>query len=101
MDSSSTGLLDKRPKGRGDVLCREMDDGVILYDPVEGKVHSLNPVAAYIWDALDGKQSLADISEGLLAISKIDPKDIAGDVEQAVDTFIKEGLLESPVGSRE
>ena len=43
MNSSLADPLPERPKGRGEVVCREVDDGFILYDPEEGMVHSLNP----------------------------------------------------------
>ncbi len=88
-----------RPRGRSSVLCREVDDGFILYDPGPGKVHSLNPVAAFIWDALDGKQSLREISENLTRIPGSEGNDIMADVLKTVENFKKEGLLDSPPDS--
>ncbi len=94
MNSSPADPLPERPKGRGEVLCREVDDGFILYDPDEGKVHSLNPVAAFIWDSLDGTQSLAEIAGNLKEFSGVQGHDISADVRNTVETFNEEGLLE-------
>ena len=91
----------ERPRGRSGVMCREVDDGFILYDPGEGKVHSLNPVAAFIWDALDGKQSLKKISENLETFPGAGGNDTLADVLKAVENFEKEGLLEPSGNSSE
>ena len=75
-------------------MCREVDDGFILYDPEEGKVHSLNPVAAFIWNSLDGTQSLAEIAKKLRIFPGVEGHDISGDVRKTAETFREEGLLE-------
>lgn len=93
---SPANSISGRPKGRSEVLCREVDDGFILYDPEEGKVHSLNSVAAYIWDSLDGKQSLSKISESLENFPGAQGHDVLADVEKTVENFQEEGLLEEP-----
>ncbi|MBI2132130.1 MAG: PqqD family protein [Candidatus Tectomicrobia bacterium] len=87
-----------RPRTRGEVLCREVDDGFILYDPQVGKVHSLNSSAAYVWDRLDGRQSLAEIAESLKAFPGAGGRDLLRDVLDAVEGFRKEGLLLPPEG---
>ena len=94
MNSSPADPLPERPKGRSEVSCREVDDGFILYDPDEGKVHSLNPVAAFIWDSLDGTQSLAEIAGNLKEFPGVQGHDILADVRDTVETFDEEGLLE-------
>ena len=88
----------ERPRTRGEVLCREVDDGFILYDPQTEKVHSLNPSAAYVWDCLDGRQSLAEIAEGLRESPGAGGRDLLGDVLAAVEGFRREGLLLPPDG---
>ncbi|MBI3129634.1 MAG: PqqD family protein [Candidatus Tectomicrobia bacterium] len=82
-----------KPRTRGEVLCREVDDGFILYDPRTHKVHSLNASAAYVWDCLDGRQALADIAEGLREFPGAGGRDLLRDVLDAVEGFRREGLL--------
>ena len=94
MKSSPADPLPERPKGRGEVVCREVDDGFILYDPEEGRVHSLNPAAAFIWDSLDGTQSLTEISGNLRKIPGTEGHDVSADVLKTVTNFREEGLLE-------
>jgi hypothetical protein len=94
MNSSPADPFPERPKGRGEVVCREVDDGFILYDPEEGRVHSLNLAAAFIWDSLDGTQSLAEISGNLRKIPGTEGHDVSADVLKTVTNFREEGLLE-------
>jgi hypothetical protein len=94
MSENDTISSEERPRGRGSVLCREVDDGFILYDPGKGKVHSLNPTAAFIWDALDGKLSIRNISESLEEIPGAEGSDTLADVLKTVENFQNEGLLE-------
>ncbi len=94
MNSSPADPLPERPKGRGEVVCREVDDGFILYDPEEGRVHSLNPAAAFIWDSLDGTRPLAEISGDLKKFPGTEGHDVSADVLKTVTNFQEEGLLE-------
>lgn len=94
MNSSPADPLPERPKGRIEILCREVDDGFILYDPEEGNVHSLNPVAAFIWDSLDGTQSLVEIAGNLKEFPGAEGHNLLDDVRKTVETFHEEGLLE-------
>jgi hypothetical protein len=88
-----------KPRARGEVLCREVDDGFILYDPRKEKAHSLNASAAYVWDRLDGSQSLAEIAESLKAFPGAAGRDLLKDVLDAVEGFRREDLLLPPGGA--
>jgi|SRR3989338_3128498 len=88
----------EKPRTRGEVLCREVDDGFILYDPLTEKVHSLNSSAAYVWDCLDGRLSLAEIAESMQAFPGAGGRDLLRDVLDAVEGFRREGLLLPPDG---
>ena len=94
MNENEKVSSEERPRGRGSVLCREVDDGFILYDPGQGKVHSLNPTAAFIWDALDGKHSLRDVSQSLEGIPGAEGSDTLAGVLKTVENFQNEGLLD-------
>ena len=85
--------VQERPRARAEVLCREVDDGFIIYDPQGEKVHSLNPSAAYIWDCLDGRRSLAEIAEEMRGLPGSEGRDLLKDVREAVERFRQEGLL--------
>ncbi|MDA1000436.1 MAG: PqqD family protein [bacterium] len=88
-----------RPRGRNEILCRELDDGFILYDMEKNKVHSLNPAAAFIWESLDGTRTLEEIAESLRNFPGAAGDTLFDDVRRAVQTFQEEGLLMSAADS--
>ena len=47
------------------VLRVESDDCALLFDPDNGRVHVLNPVAVAVWQRLDGRLTLEEVVAGL------------------------------------
>ena len=95
--SRARDLAGDRLRARGDVSCRELEEGFVLLDSERGKVHSLNHVAAYIWGCLDGSQTLSEIAGNLREFPGAESTEgeaLLQAVLNAVETFRKEGLLE-------
>jgi len=42
-----------------ELLCRDLPDGLILYDPTRHQAHTLNRTAALVWQQCDGRTSAA------------------------------------------
>ncbi len=89
--------MSERPRARSDVRCRMLDDGFVLIDPRNDMAHTLNVVASIIWDSCDGEHTLEQIAEELRTLQGSEGRDILGDVNEAVDSFRKAGLLDNPV----
>jgi len=47
------------------LLCREVPDGLMVYDLDRREAHSLNQAAALVWRRCDGKTSVPEIAEQL------------------------------------
>jgi hypothetical protein len=95
--SRARDLAGDRLRARGDVSCRELEEGFVLFDSERGKVHSLNHVAAYIWGCLDGSQTFSEIVGDLREFPGAESTEddaLLQVVLDAVETFRKEGLLE-------
>ena len=45
------------PSKRADIYERSLTDEAVLYDPVDSVMHTLNPVAAFIWKLCDGRHT--------------------------------------------
>jgi PqqD family protein of HPr-rel-A system len=89
-------LSEQRPKGRADVVCRQLDDEWVLFDPRATKLHALNLSAAFIWIHSDGDSTPSDIAEALA--SSFEPPVSASsareDVDATLQRFREAGLLE-------
>lgn len=46
---------------------KEGDEGALLYDPDSGRVAVLNPTAASVWEKLDGRRTVAEVTAALAA----------------------------------
>ena len=82
------------PRPKNDVLFRELEDGCVLYDPGNEKVHSLNITAGAIWCLMNGSRSLGDIADEVSFMTKADRAVVLGDVIRAAGQFARLGLIE-------
>ena len=76
------------------VFRQEFDDWAVLFEPDSGETYGLDPVSAFIWTKLDGKNSKEEI---LTALEKECEDGIPEDASQHIDDFIadleKHGLV--------
>lgn len=73
---------------------QQIDDQVIIINPQQQKVHELNEVASFVWQKLDGKNSLTQIVAELPHEFEDIPVSAAVEVEQLMDDLHSEGLVE-------
>jgi SynChlorMet cassette protein ScmD len=71
------------------VFREEFDDWAILFDPDTGDAFGLNPISAFVWKRLDGKNTIQDIMTSL----RESCRDMPDNAEKEVKSFIGE-LLE-------
>lgn len=81
-----------------DLVVQEMPDEVLVYDINTNKAHCLNPSAAFVWKACNGKNSIADIVKQFEANGK-------GKVNEdfvwlALDQLQENALLENDIAPR-
>ncbi len=53
------------PVRREDVLCRDDGQEMLIFDPRNGAIHSLNLTASYIWDLCDGTRTVEQLAKML------------------------------------
>ncbi|MDH3222711.1 MAG: PqqD family protein [Gemmatimonadota bacterium] len=83
-----------RPRGRDDVIFRQLSDDWVLFDPSTNQIHVLNLAAALVWTACDGTQAVEDIVEEVAgSYDGPSAREIRDDVEDALRRFRAEGLL--------
>jgi len=74
-----------------------LEDGeMVVFDPIQGKVHVLNAVASKIWALLDTEKVMTDIVEELSGrYPEIPTEKIRQDVDAFVRELTQKGLLKS------
>jgi len=75
------------------VFREEFDDWAVIFDPDANATFGLNPVSAFIWKQLDGKQT----KEGILKSLEEACDEVPKDAPQHLDDFLvdleKRGLV--------
>jgi hypothetical protein len=84
------------PVVREDLEYHELDDGGVVCDAAEDRVHVLNLAAAYVWNCLDGTHSVVEIASELHRQANVPMERAVGDVGDAIALFRAENLLRSP-----
>jgi pyrroloquinoline quinone biosynthesis protein D len=73
---------------------RRIGDEAVILDPEGGVVRGINLTAHAIWELLDGKRSLAEISRSFAATFAIPQDRAAADVSRFVETLAQAALVE-------
>ncbi|MEW6052912.1 MAG: PqqD family protein [Nitrospirota bacterium] len=81
-----------------DIVHRSIAGETILV-PVKGKladmqrIFALNPVAAFVWNQLDGRKTLGDIRSETISHFEGGQGQADADIEEFIAQLLKEGLI--------
>jgi hypothetical protein len=101
MGTTLTGegeFLRKVFKKKEDFISRTIAGEMILV-PLRGtltdmqKIFSMNPVAGFIWERLDGQKSIAELRDELLATFDVEEGDAVLDIQEFIARLSNEGLI--------
>lgn len=96
--------LDRRFRRNVDLATREVLEETLIV-PIRGEIAHLqqifvlNPVAALIWNSLDGERSLASVLDRVLNEFEVDAEEAQRDIVEFVSSLSTAGLvtLEEPL----
>ena len=77
------------------LVWRVVDDELIIVRPGDGDLLVLNQVGAFIWQAMDGRQTVADLSQLVCNEYEVSPDQAQADVEDFLNELESQGLLAS------
>lgn len=96
--NSRTEIWGKIFKKKKEIVSREIAGETILV-PISGKladmqrIFSLNPVAEYIWNQLNGKRNLQEISGNIPSVFDVNKEQVYADVHEFIAELLKEDLI--------
>ena len=81
-----------------DVIARSIGDEVLLVPVTKGggdleNIFSLNAVGAFVWEAADGKRSVQEIVDGVVAEFEVERSVAESDVEAFLGEMEVAGLM--------
>jgi len=85
-------------KKNQDIVTRKIT-GELFIVPVRGKladmqrIFTLNPVAEYIWNSLDGETSIEDIRKGVLSAYEVQEEQADADIRDFIAELLDADLI--------
>lgn len=85
--------------GLGQLLCKEVEDGWLVYTPLSGETRLLSPLSQFLVELLQEQplDSAALTAAVLEASPGEDPAQCAAAVEQTLDALGELGLVDRPM----
>lgn len=81
------------PNRSDEVVLTKVENESILFDSTGGTVHVLNSTGAAIWELLDGKKTLEEITKKIAEEFEADPAEVRPDVDAFIVELKGKGLL--------
>ncbi|MHB8078486.1 MAG: PqqD family protein [Candidatus Krumholzibacteriia bacterium] len=81
------------PRRNEEAVWREVEDEIFVCSPDGETMHTLREVAADIWRACDGANSVADIHALLLEAYEVEPAVLRADLEACLGDLATRDLL--------
>lgn len=72
-----------------------IENEAVLWDPSEGEIIRLNPVAASIWEACDKERTFAEIIESVQNKFEGDEKKIQKEVKHFLKKLLRQEIIKS------
>jgi hypothetical protein len=94
MESASMELWEAYFKRNKEVVWRTLGEDCILLHLESGIYYTLNEEGRMLWEALDGKNQLAEIRATIMEQYEVDAGTIQKDLIEIMQDLIKEGLVE-------
>lgn len=88
-----------KPRMRGDLTLVELDQEAVVYDPLSGLIHYLNPMASLVFQLCDGTATVKETTAELADANEVEPDAIAADVRKLVQQFRDAGLVVPSAGA--
>jgi len=103
VETRGSGAMNGIFRKRGEIVARDIAGETILV-PVRGnladmqRIFSLSPVAAFLWEQIDGKQELQMILAKVIEDFEVEREDASSDLREFITELLEAGLIEE-VGS--
>ena len=90
------GWDEAAPRRKADVFRHPAGNETVLYDAASDAIHILNATALAVWEVCDGQHTPDQIADHLRSHFAAAPpgRDIRTDVETALTTLEREGLIQ-------
>lgn len=80
-------------KRNKEIIFKEVEGVVYIFDPRNSTVHTLNETASFIWQSLKISRSIKELSVLMSKYFEVNKEETAKDIESFVLQYLKEELF--------
>ena len=85
--------MDDRPRRADHLRMRDLGDEVLFYDEDGRRIHVLNGAARHLWTRLDGRRTIEQLIENLVAEYEVSTDRAREDVHAFIERLDSLGLI--------
>jgi hypothetical protein len=89
-------MMEGQLRQADNVICREIDNEIVIIKDDGLTAHVLNKTAARIWEMCDGNLGPDEIADSLCERYDVSPEKASADVRDALAKMVEKGLLKLP-----
>lgn len=85
--------LQRIPQRTEGLLSSDMEDGTVIVSPTDGRLNVVNEVGGFVWERIDGENTVAAIIELVTEHFSVEPEQATDDVLTFLDSLAERDLL--------
>jgi PqqD family protein of HPr-rel-A system len=89
-----------KPKVRDDLSVVELDGEAVVYDPLSGDIHHLNPSATTVFSLLDGRATVSESARVIADAYRVELSEVEPEFRVILRRFESAGLIENPASTQ-
>jgi len=89
MNSAAAVLWQKNPA----LAWREIDEETVIISPKDSLMHELNDTGSFLWKNIDGRRSVAELAELLVATYEVTPEVALADTQALLEEMSARKLV--------
>jgi methyltransferase-like protein len=86
-------MIDWIPERSGELLSSATDDGTVIVSPEDGRLNVVNEVGAFIWNLIDGQNSIEAIIQQVVDNFDVSASQAQADVHAFVQALSERRLV--------
>jgi Coenzyme PQQ synthesis protein D (PqqD) len=83
-----------KPKARDDLTVVEVDGEAVIFDPVDGRLHHLNPAATLVLKICDGSGTIGELADDIADVMGLPGQQTLRQVRRVIKQFKQARLLD-------
>jgi hypothetical protein len=74
---------------------QQVDESIVILNPIEGKSHELNETGMYLWKQLESEQTFSSLLDELCSDYNVTSEEASKDITEFITLMLEQKLIKS------